>query len=152
MCKLKLGDTVYYEERKKGFTLVELLIVIVITILVVTIGFKALTEQEAKNSVFNAANEIKIAFVRAQSFAFKKGKAEVIFDVDKLQVVDQDGNILYELKYPNGISISPSLNKIIFNRSKLPSSNLSVVVKKGNYVCDVDLSLVSGKTSLECNW
>jgi len=135
---------------RAGFSLVELVVVLFIIFILSVISFETFKRQIIRKKVETTAEDIKIALIKAQSYAFKKGKTEVLFETHGLKILDSDKKELYKVEFPEWIFVKSSLKKVYFYRSKLPSANLSIEVRANNYHCNIVLSFVSGKISLEC--
>lgn len=103
----------------KGFTLIEMLMVVVMLAVLATLAGPSFTQLSAKNRVRNLGSDLHISLLKARSEAVKQNANITITPIGATwntgwQIVDGGGNVLFQVDATRSTVTASSNNDIVY--------------------------------------
>lgn len=117
--------------KMTGFTLIELMIVVVLLAIFASIAIPSFTQFLANNRLQGAANELRSLLIAARTDAVTKRAPVTVTENSGTWSASQGGADVRSLSVPGSVTATPSANSLIFNADGTASA-VQIAVSSSN--------------------
>ncbi len=117
--------------KMTGFTLIELMIVVVLLAIFASIAIPSFTQFLANNRLQGAANELRSLLIAARTDAVTKRSPVTVTENSGTWNASQGGADVRSLSVPSSVTATPSANSLTFNADGTASA-VQIAVSSSN--------------------